>query len=87
MERTYEIRAKGVSKNRGTPKWMVYNGSKPYEQMDDLGLSLFLETPIRTLTILNFFIVLFLDKVGSSWFISSKCSLLVKLLHRSYNFD
>ena len=26
----------GVSKNRGTPKWMVYNG-KPYEQMDDLG--------------------------------------------------
>ncbi len=26
----------GVPKNRGTPKWMVYNG-KPYEQMDDLG--------------------------------------------------
>ena len=26
-----------VSKNRATPKWMVYNGSKPYEQMDDLG--------------------------------------------------
>ena len=26
----------GVSKNRGTPKWMVYNG-KPYEQMDDFG--------------------------------------------------
>ena len=26
----------GVSKNYGTPKWMVYNG-KPYEQMDDLG--------------------------------------------------
>ena len=25
-----------VSKNSGTPKWMVYNG-KPYEQMDDLG--------------------------------------------------
>ena len=35
----------GVSKNRGTPKWMVYNGSKPYEQMDDLGVPLFLETP------------------------------------------
>ena len=35
----------GVSKNRGTPKWMVYNG-KPYEQMDDLGgPPLFLETP------------------------------------------
>ena len=35
-----------VSKNNGTPKWMVYNG-KPYEQMDDLGGSpLFLETPI-----------------------------------------
>ena len=27
----------GVSKNMGIPKWMVYNGSKPYEQMDDLG--------------------------------------------------
>ena len=26
----------GVSKNRGTPKWMVYNG-KPYVLMDDLG--------------------------------------------------
>ena len=26
----------GVSKNSGTPKWMDYNGSKPYEQMDDL---------------------------------------------------
>ena len=35
----------GVSKNRGTPKWMVYN-RKPYEQMDDLGVPLFLETPI-----------------------------------------
>ena len=28
------------------PKWMVYNGSKPYEQMDDLGVPLFLETSI-----------------------------------------
>ena len=27
------------------PKWMVYIG-KPYEQMDDLGVPLFLETPI-----------------------------------------
>ena len=35
-----------VSKNRGgPPKWMVYNG-KPYEQIDDLGVPLFLETPI-----------------------------------------
>ena len=25
-----------VSKNRGTPKWMVYNG-KPYALMDDFG--------------------------------------------------
>ena len=30
----------GVSKNKGTPKWMVYN------RMDDLGVPLFLETPI-----------------------------------------
>ena len=27
----------GVSKNRGTPKWMVFFHGKPYEQMDDLG--------------------------------------------------
>ena len=31
-----------VGKN---PKWMVYDG-KPYEQMDDLRVLLFLETPI-----------------------------------------
>ena len=35
----------GVSKNSGTLKWMVYNG-KPYVQMDDLGVPLFLETPM-----------------------------------------
>jgi len=34
----------GASKNCGTPKWMVYNG-KPLK-MDDLGVPLFLETPI-----------------------------------------
>ena len=39
----------GVSKNRGTPKWMVYNG-KP-NKMDEFGIPLFLETPIwNTLT-------------------------------------
>ena len=27
----------GVSKNKGTPKWMIYNG-KPYFLMDDLGV-------------------------------------------------
>ena len=35
-----------------TPKWMVYNGSKPYEQMDDLGgvksTPIFGSTPIYT---------------------------------------
>ena len=30
----------GVSKNRGTPKWMVYNGNPI--KMDDLGVPLFL---------------------------------------------
>ena len=34
----------GVSKNSGTPKWMVYNGN-PYKK-DDLGVPLFSETPI-----------------------------------------
>jgi len=39
----------GVSKNRGTPKWMVYNG-KPYFLMDDLGgkLTIFGNTHIYT---------------------------------------
>ena len=32
-----------VSKNRGIPKWMVYNGKPNY-----LGVALFLETPIYT---------------------------------------
>ena len=36
----------GVSKDRGTPKWMVYFMEIPYEQIDDLGVPLFLETPI-----------------------------------------
>ena len=27
----------GVSKNSGTPKWMVQNNGQLYEQMDDLG--------------------------------------------------
>ena len=35
----------GVSKNRGIPKWMVYFMENPIK-MDDLGIPLFLETPI-----------------------------------------
>ena len=37
-----------VSKNRGTktPKMDGENHEKPYEQMDDLGVPLLLETPI-----------------------------------------
>ena len=34
----------GVSKNRGTPKWMVYKENTI--KMDDLGVPLCLETPI-----------------------------------------
>jgi len=34
----------GVSKNRGTPKWMVKIMENPIK-MDDLGIPLFLETP------------------------------------------
>ena len=36
-----------VSKNRGTPKWMVKIMENPIK-MDDLGVPLFLETPIFT---------------------------------------
>ena len=32
----------GVSKNMGTPKWMIYNGNPI--KIDDLGVPLFLET-------------------------------------------
>ena len=46
-QKVFSLQSLGVSKNRGTPKWMVYNG-KHYEnmKMDDLGENhLFLETP------------------------------------------
>ena len=36
----------GVSKNSGTPKWMVYNGMENPIKMDELRVPLFLETPI-----------------------------------------
>ena len=36
-----------VSKNSGTPKWMVYFMENPIK-MDVLGVPLFLETPIYT---------------------------------------
>ena len=41
------IKHMGVSKNRGTPKWIVYFMENPIK-MDDLGVPLFLETPICT---------------------------------------
>jgi len=34
----------GVSKNNGIPKMDGEKKGKPYEQMDDLGVPLFLET-------------------------------------------
>ena len=42
----------GVSKNSGTPKWMVYYIRENYIKikMDDLGVPLFLETPIYIYT-------------------------------------
>ena len=36
------VSSMGVSKNRGTPKWIVYNGNPI--KMDDLGVPLFSET-------------------------------------------
>ena len=39
----------GVSENRGKkPKMDGENKGKPYEQMDDLGVPLFLETPMSS---------------------------------------
>ena len=48
----------GASKNRGTPKWMVYDG-KSYEQMDDWGVPLFLETPTSFLWLMFFHLAVF----------------------------
>ena len=45
-----------VSQNRGnTPKMDGENNEKPYEQMDDLGVPLFLETPIYLVLVPFFF--------------------------------
>ena len=44
----------GVSKNSGTPKWMVKIMENPIK-MDDLGVPLFLETPIYVKEFLMFF--------------------------------
>ena len=41
----FSVTHMGVSKKRAIPKWMVYTGN-PYFLMDDLGVPLFLETPI-----------------------------------------
>ena len=35
-----------ISTNSGTPKWMAYNEKPYFIKMDDLGVPLFLETPI-----------------------------------------
>ena len=37
-------------KNRGTPKWMIYNGKKNLVKWMIWGYSLFLETPIYIYT-------------------------------------
>ena len=38
----------GVSNNRGTPKMDGENNGKPLQKMDDLGVPLFLETPLSS---------------------------------------
>ena len=45
---------KGVSSNSGTPKWMVKIMENPIK-MDDLGVPLFLETPMCPKSGLLFF--------------------------------
>jgi len=44
----------GVSKNRGTPKWMVKIMENPIK-MDDLGIPLVSETPISIAYLRKFF--------------------------------
>ena len=47
-------------KNRGAPKWMVYNGKSI--KMDDLGVPLFSETPIWV--VVSFFFSIFIPNRG-----------------------
>ena len=67
----------GVSKNRGIPKWMVKIMENPIK-MDDLGVPLFLETPIYnsfnysycSLTVslmISFHETCFLHNLSSHW--------------------
>ena len=73
------LRELGVSKNRGTTKWMVFNG-KPENPIktDDLGVSLFLETPNsycfeRYPQILGYFDA---PRQAVQFFVCNNCSLL-----------
>ena len=54
----------GVSKNRGTPKWMVYM-ENPIK-MDDLGVPSFKETSIIILYILCIFFLFFQTRYGTT---------------------
>ena len=76
----------GVSKNSGTPKWMVKIMVNPIK-MDDLGVPLFLETPIYIYTV---YISTTLQKKESStiqpkYFVAGHRKGLLNSLRRSSN--
>ena len=57
----------GVSKNRGkTPKMDGENNGKPYFLMDDLGVPLFLETPMYKLGTLKAGLFFLMDGNGET---------------------
>ena len=67
----------GVSKNKGTPKWMVYNGN--HIKMDDLGIPLFLETPTWGVWNLNW-------RSPDFWTINQSFFFFVRVLVEIGNF-
>jgi len=66
----------GVSKNRGTPKWMVYNGNPI--KIDDLGVPLFLETPKCVKKMKYRLLYLHLSWIGSPSFVPCIISFWLK---------
>ena len=53
-----------VSKNRGTPKWMVYNGKPYWNGWFGVGVPLFLETPIYIYIQIDTYLVIQSDLFG-----------------------
>ena len=70
-----QAKHKGVSKNRGIPKWMVKIMENPIK-LDDLGIPLFLETPICLLYIYTYQELLYIHIIHFNKVFHYKSSIL-----------